>query len=445
MIESTTWGGAMSHLTSMERGAEPEVAYRLLQERLDRNVTGAPDSPTFRKILHLLFTPEQANVARLSSQFMSIEALVERTGVDQDRLEPMLTEMAAKGLVLDVEQHGRRYVSLAPVVIGFYEFTFMRTRDDAPMGTLAQLFEQYFDEGALPHAVFRMNTQIGRSLVREESLPDVVPAEVLDWERATSIVQGARSVAVSLCPCRHHARLVGRGCDKPLRTCLSFDGAADALVRAGIAEAITNDEGLEILSECKAAGLAQTADNVQQGITYMCNCCGCCCGMMRSIKRFGIPNGIVSSNWLAVVDHAVCHGCGKCVAACPVDAIHLEPTHGKGLRRNWAVIDADKCLGCGVCYDVCRWEARSMAPREHRSFTPETTFDRVVSMAIERRKLGDLLLDQTDGWTAHALARVLHVVERTPVAKALLAIEPLRSTFLHTMVTGMRRRTPASS
>ena len=55
----------MSHLISMERGADPEVAYRLLQERLDRNLTGAPDSPTFRKILHLLFTPEQANVARL--------------------------------------------------------------------------------------------------------------------------------------------------------------------------------------------------------------------------------------------------------------------------------------------------------------------------------------------------------------------------------------------
>jgi NAD-dependent dihydropyrimidine dehydrogenase PreA subunit len=431
----------MAHLATLD----PDVEYRLLQQRLDRNVTGAPDSPTFQEILRLLFTPEQARIARHIPQFISVDALAVRTGVDRDELDATITEMARKGLVIDLGHNGHRYASLAPVVIGFYEYTFMRTRDDAPMEALALLFEEYFDEGALPQAVFRKNTQIGRSLVREESLPAEPAVEVLEWERATSIVRSARSVAVSLCPCRHHARLAGRGCDKPLRTCLTFDTGADVLVRSGIAEPITNEQALEILADCKAAGLAQTADNVQHGVSYMCNCCGCCCGMMRSIKRFGIPTGIVSSNWIASVDHAVCHGCAKCVKACPVDAVHLETTQGKGQRRNWAIVDPDKCLGCGVCYEECRWGAKSMVPREQRFYTPGTMFDRVIAMAIERRKLGDLLLDQTDGWTARALARVLHVFEHTPVAAALFAIEPLRSTFLRTMVTGMRRQTGASS
>ncbi len=82
-----------------------------------------------------------------------------------------------------------------------------------------------------------------------------------------------------------------------------------------------------------------------------------------------------------------------------------------------------------------------MVPRERRASIPATMFERVLAMAIERGKLGDMLIDQTDGWSAHALARVLHVFEQTPVAKAMVAIEPLRSTFLRAMVSGMRTRT----
>ena len=231
----------------------PETSYSRLQKRLDQCVTGAPDSPAFQQILRLLFTPEEADLARrVPTQLVPVAKLAARLGLGEKELEERLTAMAAKGLVFDLEHGGTRFFSLSPVVIGFFEMTFMRTGDDVPRAELARLFEEYFfaGDGRFARAVFAGETQIGRSLVRESALPEGASVEVLDWERASRIVQGARTVAVSLCACRHHAEHLGRACGKPSRACLSFDFSAETLLRSGHAEKVSNGEGMRILEEC---------------------------------------------------------------------------------------------------------------------------------------------------------------------------------------------------
>jgi len=410
----------------------PDRRYDRLRERLDRNVTGAPDSPAFRRALEILFSPEDAGLAaEVPTKPIRVERLAARLGLDPARLDERVSAMARRGLVFDLEKDGKRYVSLAPVVIGFFELTFMRAGDDLPRAELARLFEEYFFEegGAFAKAVFGGDTQIGRSLVRETALP-ADATEVLDHERATRIVETARSAAVSLCACRHHSEHLGTACDAPRRVCLSFGPGADALVRTGHAERIDRAESLRILREAQAAGLAQTGDNVKREVGYICNCCGCCCGMMRAFKTHGMTRAVVSSSWIAEADHGRCGGCGKCAEACPVDAIDLLEVEERGRRRRKAVPDPALCLGCGVCHSACRTGAISMRPRERKVFTPEDTFERYVVMAIERGKLADLLLEDVESLPMQAVGRVVKLLEAAPPVKAALAVAPLRSAFL---------------
>jgi NADH:ubiquinone oxidoreductase subunit F (NADH-binding)/(2Fe-2S) ferredoxin/NAD-dependent dihydropyrimidine dehydrogenase PreA subunit len=45
-----------------------------------------------------------------------------------------------------------------------------------------------------------------------------------------------------------------------------------------------------------------------------------------------------------------CTGCGRCLRACPADAI-------SGTKKEPHEIDAEKCIKCGSCYELCKFDA----------------------------------------------------------------------------------------
>jgi len=86
-----------------------------------------------------------------------------------------------------------------------------------------------------------------------------------------------------------------------------------------------------------------------------CNCCGCCCGVLRGITHLGLAEAPQRSNYRAVVNPDECIACGLCIDRCPVDAIAND-------QDDKALVERPKCIGCGVCVIGCASEAIEMVP-----------------------------------------------------------------------------------
>ncbi len=412
--------------------------YYHLVERLNRFPQGAPPSELLYKILSLLFSEKEAQlVALLPIKPFTVEkaSRIWKRGLAET--QRVLETLAGRALLLDIEENGETVYVLPPPMAGFFEFSLMRIRDDIDQQLLSELFYQYLnvEEDFIRDLFTRGETQLGRVFVHEPVLSRENALHVLDYERAGWVIETASHMGISTCYCRHKMQHVGKACDNPMEICMTFNTAAASLIKHGHARLVDRREGMDLLQAAYDHNLVQFGENVREGVNFICNCCGCCCEAMIAARRFGFANPVHTTNFIPELNPAACDGCGKCVRACPVEALALVSANDpRKPKRKIARLHESLCLGCGLCVRACPGKHLRLESRPERVITPFNGVHRAVMMALERGNLQDLFFDNRTLASHRVLAAVMGAILKLPPLKQMLARQQVKSRYLEALI-----------
>jgi Na+-translocating ferredoxin:NAD+ oxidoreductase subunit B len=345
--------------------------YQKLAAHLDRLPAGYPStaSGVEIRILKRLFSPEEAEIAMALTMMPEAPTdVAARIGQEEKPLAATLEEMAAKGLIFRVSKKGRDLYSAAQFVVGIWEYHL----NSLDAGLVRDVNEY------MPTLMKKSWLGVKTKQLRVVPVSKSISAgmAVTPYEAAEAIINAQSKIVVAPCICRKEQKLVGKGCEKPQEVCLSFGGGAYYYEKNGLGRSVDKAEALEILKAGVDAGLVLQPGNQQKPMN-ICMCCGCCCGILKNLKRLDKPAMAVHSNYFARVDEDACTACEACVERCQMDAISVGDT---------ASVDPDRCIGCGLCVTHCPTEAMQLNKKtEDRQYVPpKNVFETYMNIARER-------------------------------------------------------------
>ena len=326
--------------------------YRKLALKLDAHPYGFPEteSGVELKLLAKIYRLEEAVIAsemRFTPE--STEEIAKRFGLDPAKATIVLEGMVRKGLVRAVGEGVQREFGLGP---------FPGDQLGGLDEELAGLSEEYYPTRA--ERLLSHSPSIFKVIPVEKSIP--VEVQVFPYEQASALLNNAKSFGVRKCVCRVRKALVGESCKYPVEVCMGLAPVEGAFDDDPDTTAITKEEALKILRESEEAGLIHSSSNIREGHFFICNCCTCCCGVMRGISQLGIENSVAKSDFYVMVDEEACTGCGICLERCQFGA--------RSLLDNISQVDQKRCVGCGLCVMTCPSEAMTLVRKPEDQISP---------------------------------------------------------------------------
>jgi ferredoxin len=329
-----------------------EQVYRKLARRLDSIPSGFPatESGVELQLLARLYTREEATiVSAMRLNYEPAGAIATRADIDPGTASDILCAAARKGLVRTQTGDREPTFALNPQTAGLAGFdTLEAVSQDAEA---AELYVQWIQQ-----------TQ-GGSLSDAPAARRVVPVEesisfslaIHPYEQASELLATARSWGVLDCWCRTRTGQAGQRCSYPLSNCLVFAPEEGAYDNDELIRAISLEESLRVLRQAADGGLVHTTGNYGDHDYSICNCCPCCCSLLRGAVEFHRPAVVAHSDFYTVVDGTACEGCGDCIDRCHFGALSLP--------ESVSVVDRTRCVGCGLCALACSFDALSLGRR----------------------------------------------------------------------------------
>ncbi|MCF6247648.1 MAG: 4Fe-4S binding protein [Desulfobacula sp.] len=368
-----------------------DTIYEQLAQHL--SMTGLPLTDALVDIVKETFSKEEALVAMnlqpwpkpfKSQTFESIakSADTKKINMEPSRVQFLLDQMVSKNIIYccTTEDNQKEY-ALHHAGFGFPQSFFWDGSTTPAARKMTRLIIKYFKLDVTKKAFGGTKTKPYRYIPVHQSIDPVIQA-VLPHDKMEMVLQNAQRFAVAHCSCRVQAGLLGRPCDHPLEVCLKFDEMATYLIDRGLGRELTRKQAQTIVDEAACAGLVHFVDNAGEKIQHNCNCCGCACWNVGSIKRRKIPRDeLMAVYFIRKTDPDNCIGCGECLDICPVNAVTL--IDGDKLAK----VDEDWCIGCGVCASKCSVGAIRVRYREDKDLSVLPDFNSLYERIEQEREL----------------------------------------------------------
>ncbi len=328
------------------------------------------DDGSHLDLLKWIFSEEEADLAsRMKLVGETVEEMAGRLKEDPSRLLELLETMGQKGQIrVWNSSTGRRY-ALMPFAVGIYEEQLDRMDE-----RFAELAEDYFVKGG-GKGLFDTEPAIFRIIPINQAVQTEL--EIKPYQVAEDLIEKAESWGIRECICKKQQELLGNKCSYPSSVCIIFAKTEHAFDDSHLTKPITKQEALEKLREAEEAGLVHCTMNIADGQNYICNCCTCCCNVLRGVSVSGQPHAYVKSDYIISVDSDSCIGCATCVDRCQFHALSVPD--------DTVLLQPDLCVGCGVCAITCPEQALALVDREgHAMEPPSDLIEWMTEKALSR-------------------------------------------------------------